>query len=411
MFSGRLEFRPEADAEIFAAIPAAPAVFLLRGADPAAEPYVSKTANLRRRLQRLLAAPEERTRRLNLRDRVRWIKYTLTGSDFESGFLLYQVLRAEFPKTYSNRLRFRFAPLVKLHLENEFPRASITMRLGRVSGKNVYYGPFLSRVAAEKFLNDALDFFKMRRCVDDLHPDPAFPGCVYSEMKMCLAPCFKGCTDDDYRAEVVRVEDFLNTRGESLKRDLAEERDSASAQLEFENAASVHARLEKLAPVLQQMPEVVHRIDRLHALIVQRSSVPESVALFRVDAGVIAGPIVFPISSPEHTKSQSMEARIEEALRGAGVPLDSSSLRSGSLKAGSATPTTLEAMEHLAILKRWYYRGSRAGEIFFADVQGALPMRRIVRGIGRVYKGESPENQETLKPQGAQGDTEEPRGL
>ena len=50
-----------------------------------------------------------------------------------------------------------------------------------------------------------------------------------------------------------------------------------------------------------------------------------------------------------------------------------------------------EQMEHLAILKRWYYRGSRAGEIFFADDGHELPMRRIVRGIGRVYKGETPE--------------------
>ena len=165
MLTERIEFQPERDSDIFSAVAAAPAVFLLRGEDANSEPYVSKTANLRRRLQRLLSAPEERTKRLNLRDRVRWIEYTLTGSDFESGFVLYRVLRAVFPKTYSNRLRLRFAPLVKLHLENEFPRASITTRVGRISGKNVYYGPFASRVAAEKFMNDALDFFKMRRCV------------------------------------------------------------------------------------------------------------------------------------------------------------------------------------------------------------------------------------------------------
>jgi len=199
----RIDFLPERDAELFSAVPAAPAVFLLRAADSAAEPYVSKTANLRRRLERLLSPPEERSKRLNLRDRVRSIEYTLTGSDFESGFLLYQLLRQAFPKAYDKRLRLRFAPLVKLHLENEYPRASVTTRLGRVAGKNIYYGPFISRVAAEKFMNDALDFFKMRRCTDDLHPDPKFPGCVYSEMKMCLAPCFKGCTDEQYRAEVV----------------------------------------------------------------------------------------------------------------------------------------------------------------------------------------------------------------
>jgi excinuclease ABC subunit C len=111
-------------------------------------------------------------------------------------------------------------------------------------------------------MNDALDFFKMRRCVEDLHPDPKFPGCVYSEMKMCLAPCFRGCTDDEYRAEVTRVEDFLDSRGESLKRQMAAERDDASAKMEFETAAAIHARLDKLTPVLQQLPEFVQRIDQ-----------------------------------------------------------------------------------------------------------------------------------------------------
>ena len=385
MLTERIEFLPERDADIFSSVATAPAVFLLRGEEVNSEPYVSKTANLRRRLQRLLSSPEERTKRLNLRDRVRWIEYTLTGSDFESGFVLYQVLRSAFPKTYVNRLRMRFAPLVKLHLENEFPRASITTRLGGIAGKNIYYGPFASRVAAEKFMNDALDFFKMRRCVEDLHPDPKFPGCVYSEMKMCLAPCFHGCTDDEYRAEVVRVEDFLDSRGESLKRQMATERDDASAKTAFETAAAIHARLDKLAPVLQQLPEFVRRIDQAHAIIVQKSRQPESVALFRVDGGALAGPLDFPISGEERTKSQSMEARIQSAL--AAFP--------------ASKPTrAIERMEHLAILKRWCYRGTRAGEIFFADAKGELPMRRLVRGISRVYKGEASENEMNPKPAG-----------
>ena len=71
----RIDFRPERDAELFASVPAAPAVFLLRASDPASEPYVTKTANLRRRLERLLSRPEERSRRLNLRDRVCSIEY------------------------------------------------------------------------------------------------------------------------------------------------------------------------------------------------------------------------------------------------------------------------------------------------------------------------------------------------
>jgi excinuclease ABC subunit C len=387
VLSQRLEFLPKNDAEIFAAVASAPAVFLLRGQDIHAEPYVSKTANLRRRLVRLLGPPEETTRKLNLRDRVRWIEYQSTGSDFESGFLLYQTLRATFPKTYAQRLRLRFAPLIKLHLENDYPRASVTTRLGRLNGQSLYYGPFPSRSAAEKFLNDSLDFFKMRRCVEDLHPDPAFPGCMYSEMKMCLAPCFKGCTDEGYHDEVARVQQYLDTGGHALVREIEQARDEASAKLEFENSAALHARLdEKIKPVLSQLPEPARRIDRLAALMIQTSCDKECVALFRVDAGLIAGPCAFSIQSAEHTKSQSMEARIESAL--AALPARSPA-------------SALERMEHLALLKRWCYRGSRSGEIFFADQNGILPMRRIVRGISRVYRGEKPEAEvpaQTISP-------------
>jgi excinuclease ABC subunit C len=372
----RLEFNPARDSELFASVPAAPAVFLLRGNDAHAEPYVSKTANLRRRLQRLLGPPTEHSKKLNLRDRVRWIEYTPTGSDFESGFLLYRLFRTTFPRTYANRLRLRFAPLVKLHLENEYPRASITTRLGRLNGRSLYYGPFLSRTAAEKFANDSLDCFKMRRCVDDLHPDPKFPGCIYSEMKMCLAPCFKGCTDDEYRAEVARVQAYFDTGGHSLLREISAQRDQASSDLEFEAAAAHHARLDKLKPVLSQLPEVVHRIDRLAGLMIQPSAVPDSVAFFRIDAARMSGPVAFPIQAAEHTKSQSMESRVQEAL--ATLP-------------PADAKTSLETMEHLALLKRWYYRSSRVGEIFFADEKETLPLRRIVRGISRVYKGEKPE--------------------
>ena len=376
MLTDRLEFAPERDAEIFSAVPAAPAVFLLRGEDAQAEPYVSKTANLRRRLQRLLGPIEERTKKLNLRDRVRTIEFAPTASDFESGFLLYRVLREAFPKTYSKRLRFRFAPLVKLHLENQYPRASITTRLSKRNGRSLYYGPFVSRVAAEKFMNDSLDFFKMRRCVDDLHPDPAFPGCIYSEMKMCLAPCFKGCTDEDYTDEVKRVRAYFDSAGDSLFREFSAERDAASARLAFEDAAAIHARVEKLYPIISQLPEIVRRIDQLSALMIQPSHIAGSVAFLRIECGQLSGPISFSIQSAEHAKSQSMESRVQDTL-------DSVALE--------PAKSALETMEHLALLKRWFYRGSRTGEIFFAQAKGELPMRRIVRGISRVFRGEKPE--------------------
>ena len=321
---------------------------------------------------------------------MRWIEYTATGSDFESGFLLYRVLRSVFPRNYGDRLRLRFAPFVKMHLENAYPRASVTTRLGKLGGASAYYGPFPSRTAAEKFANDSLDFFKMRRCVDDLHPDPAFPGCIYSEMKMCLAPCFKGCTDEEYRAEVVRVKTYFDSAGDSLVRELSMQREQASNKLEFENAAAIHALVEKLKPVVAQLPEIVHPLNRLTGLMIQPSAEPESVALYRIDAGCVAGPAAFSIQQEmvPGGKSPSMESRVQEAM--------------GAIPHATAKSAG-EVMEHVAILKRWYYRSSRVGEIFFADEKDVLPLRRIVRGISRVYRGEkASEGSQTVAPPLAQ---------
>jgi excinuclease ABC subunit C len=156
-------------------------------------------------------------------------------------------------------------------------------------------------------------------------------------------------------------------------REISAQRDTASANLNFEDAAALHARLDKLKPVMSQIPEIVHRIDRLAGVMVQRSASQESVNLFRIDAGRISGPTAFPIQSTEHTKSQSMESRIQEVL--ASFP-------------EQAPASAIETMEHLALLKRWFYRSSRAGEIFFADEKQTLPLRRLVRGISRVYRGE-----------------------
>jgi excinuclease ABC subunit C len=366
-----IPFSTEHATDFFAQIPNAPAVFALRGGQRGAEPYVGKTASLRRRLQRLLAPPESQSKRLNLRERVATIEYSLTGSDFESTVVVYRLQRKEFPDTYQKRLRLRPAPVVRFNLENEYPRAYVTTRVGKLSGKSLYYGPFRARAVAEKFLNDSLDLFKMRRCTFDLNPDPSFPGCVYSEMKMCLAPCFKGCTDEAYAAEVARVQAYFDSGGQSLLQELEAERERLSGALDFEAAAQQHTKIARIKGILAQCDEICGRLDRFDAVIVQPSSQAKAVELFRLSSRGLAGPLTFAMETED--ESQPMEGRIRTALE----------------SAPSNGPMSAQRFsEELAILKRWYYRTHKVGEVFFAGHDGELPMRRIVRGAGRVYRGE-----------------------
>lgn len=197
---------------------------------------------------------------------------------------------------------------------------------------------------------------------------------------MCLAPCYKGCTDDEYKAETARVTDYFDSNSRSLLVQIAAERESASDRLDFEAAAALHSRYEKVTAVRGQLPEIVRRLDQLKGVMVQPSVEKECVALFKIERGCIAPPVTLNVASRQMAGQvktpMSMEARISEAL--AAAPPD------------TKPPSAQEWMEHLALLKRWFYRTSKVGEVFFADDKGELPMRRVVRGVSRVYKGEAP---------------------
>ena len=241
-------------------IPNRPAVFLLWPKE--GEPYLGKTTVLRRRLLRLLRERETPSRLLNLRHAIARVEYWLTGSKLESAVHMYDLARRHFPRTYLDVLRLRMPPYVKLILTNEFPRSQVTTHLGRAPA--VYFGPFRTRASAEEFESQFLDLFQVRRCQEDLTPSPAHPGCIYGEMGMCLRPCQQVVSVEEYRHEVDRVVDFLRTDGRSLVEAAGAARDRMSADLDFEQAARQHKRVEKIQEVLSLRDELARDIERLN---------------------------------------------------------------------------------------------------------------------------------------------------
>ncbi len=387
-------------------IPAAAGVFALFGEDPKSEPYVSRTPNLRRRLRRLLDPRPDQTKRLQLAGRVARIEYALTASDFESLLRLYLVSREVFGDRARNRLHLRHPCLLRMVVENAYPRVYVTHHVTK-SALDDLYGPFPSRAAAEKFLEDMLDLFKLRRCHEDLHPDPAFPGCVYSEMKKCLAPCFQGCTDERYAEESAAVRAFLRTRGASLVDAFRQEREAASALLEFEKAAEIHARLTRAEAVAAEAPEAVRPLAHLDAIIIQPAAQPDSVALFRLARGALCGPAFYSVAGMRHPNeaagSTSLFAQPVAAIEA--VPLDAPAVTFASrdeleqrIDAALAelTPPTgkpqrlssADLADFLCLFGRWYYRPltKRTGEIVFADSDGQIPARAVLRCISRVWR-------------------------
>jgi excinuclease UvrABC nuclease subunit len=280
-------------------------------------------------------------------------------------------------------MRLRPPAVLKLSVRNAYPRCYVTRRIAvDESGMptvGAYYGPFGTRRSAEAFAERALDFFKVRRCQIKIRRDPAFPGCIYSEMKMCLAPCFAGCTKEEYDSEVQRLVQFLETSGASLQGTFEQERERASEELDFERAAAVHKRIEKLDEVLRIRPELARPIQNLDAVILQSAAEQQTIAVYGVHGGRLAEPCFVrfaEIAGQPRSAEQIFRDYLETLAMQTGLSKDLS--------------------EHLALVARWYYSNPREGEIFFREKD--WPYRKILRACSRLLEPKNKEPDSTGVP-------------
>ena len=339
-------------------LPNRPAVFLLWAAEGA--PYLARTALLKRRIKRLISDRDKVSRLLNLSGIVERLEYWPTGSQVESSLVHLELAQRHFPDEWPRITRLRPPAFLRLTLDNPFPRTMITTRLGR----GLFYGPFASRAAAERFNEALLDLFQIRRCEENLAPAPTHPGCIYGEMNRCLRPCQQAVSIDEYRAETARVEQFLHTRGAALRLTAETARDLASTSMQFEEAERMHQRAARIADVQALSGELAGSLDHLAGVAVVPSSEQDSIDLWFLARGRWQDPLRVPLSETAGA-GQSLDHRIRDLT-------------------AKLTFSGEPNLEHLSILLRWHGSNWRDGEwIGFESVE-KLPYRRLVNAIGRV---------------------------
>jgi excinuclease ABC subunit C len=339
--------------EAVQALPEGPGVIRLDLSEAA--PYVGRARNLRRRLPRL--------QRL-FGDRVMQARYQPVGSSFEANTVLVQTARDAWPTNYRERLRLRPAVVVKALVSNQFPRLSVS---SRISGGGLFYGPFRSRVFAERFEESLLDFFQVRRCSENLEPSPDHPGCVFGEIGKCLRPCQEAANDEEYRAEFGRLLRAMESSGESLVADIELERNDASEQLDFEKAKSLHERAMAARKLFLSTPEAMD-LDRLHGVVVQKGVRPMSIALFPLSGGCLQPKIELELQIAD---AGSLDQRLRESIEAAEFETRSATARQDSL----------------AITSRWLFSSWSVGEFLPIPSFDKIPYRKLVNAVSRVAQG------------------------
>lgn len=337
--------------------PNRPAVFILFPRE--GEPYLARTNVLNRRLNRL-------ARMGNLRESIVRVEFWLTGSALEAHAKMYELAREYFPQTYLRVLHLAMPVYTKLLLGNAFPRTMVTSQA--VGPASIAVGPFRSRSAAERFEAGFLELFQLRRCQEDLKPSLSHPGCMYGEMGMCLRPCQQVVGSDEYRHEAERVRQFLDSEGKSLLDSAVASRDHFSAEMDFEQAARQHKRIERIEEIVKMSEGLARPLDKLNGISVTCSAEPNAIELSLVRGGHWQG-----------THRVSFEL-----VDGKPVSLDLK-LRETIASVGHITRAPRERQEYLAILARWFYSSWRDGEFLPFDSYEHIPYRKLVHAISRVH--------------------------
>ena len=353
-----------------ASVPDTTGVYVLTPAQGSS--YLGWTSNLSKRLARLLVHRTPSSNLLtNLRNSLTCVEYWSAGSRLETSLLLYALARKHDPINYRKRLKLRIPWFLALLTRDPYPRLSVQNRIPKQ--KIPTFGPFQNRESAERFEQQVLGLFQIRRCTESLQPSPDHPGCIYGEMNLCMRPCQLAVSTDEYHVEISRVRDFLDSNGKHYLSVFSSARDHASDQTDFEQAARLHKQLEAVKSVIALRDDIICDITELNGLALTQGCGNRMLALWPLIAGWWQAPVFLDFSVPE-AQSKSLDQQIRESL--------SERIANPAAEGNRA--------DEIAILSRWYYSSWRDGHWFPFRTPADLNYRKLVREISNLLRTAPP---------------------
>lgn len=244
------------------AVPLQPGVYLLKNQDQKVI-YVGKAKRLRKRLQQYFGGKPRDTKTQQLVSHVTSVSWVITRNDQEAFLLENQYIKRYRPK-YNILLRDDKSYPYLVLTKHAFPR--LLLRRGRPSSDEKWFGPYTSRHAASRALEELQTLFQLRSCTDREFHNRQRP-CLQYQIKRCTAPCVGYMKSEGYDERVQDIITFLQGRNPELIESTLERMRQASQEQRFEEAAYYRDLLQQLRSIYQQQ-SVCHDEDNTDVLAV-----------------------------------------------------------------------------------------------------------------------------------------------
>ncbi len=206
--------------------------------------YVGKAKSLKARVSSYAKSGGHSNRIMRMISETAAMEFVVTGTETEALLLEANLIKQLKPR-YNVILRDdKSFPFILVAEDHEAPQ--ILKHRGAQKRKGAYYGPFASAGAVNRTLNTLQKAFLLRSCSDSVYDGRTRP-CLLHQIKRCSAPCVELISKPDYAALVNEAMTFLSGESAAVQRTLSNQMEAASAELDFERAATLRDRIRALS--------------------------------------------------------------------------------------------------------------------------------------------------------------------
>ena len=214
--------------------------------------YIGKAVSLRKRVRQYFQpSHDEGIKKKQMVEHIARFEYIITDSELEALVLECNLIKEHTPK-YNTMLRDdKTYPYIRVTVQEDFPRVLFSRQVKK--DKSRYFGPYTSAGAVKDTIELINKLYKLRTCNRKLPRDIGLErACLNYHIHQCDAPCQGYVDKETYGKQVSKALEFLNGNYGPVIRELKENMQKASEEMEFERAIEYRELLNSVSQIAQK---------------------------------------------------------------------------------------------------------------------------------------------------------------
>ena len=205
--------------------------------------YVGKAKNLPNRLKSYVSEKNQIIRTERMLSQTHKIEITTTSNESEALLLEANLIKKFKPKFNILLKDDKSFPFIYIGNKNKW--SQLTKHRGKKDKDGFYFGPFASAGSANWTIKMIQKIFQLRVCDDTVFKNRTRP-CILYQIKRCSGPCVGYINKNEYKKNVEDAIKFVSGKSRKIQKNLSEQMEKASEELDFEKAAILRDRIKSL---------------------------------------------------------------------------------------------------------------------------------------------------------------------